>query len=530
LCYQVDINFDQASRDIESMRKLKTDFTRNLTTGSLYEAPYDDHKDLMSGDQPHTQTTSELVWPRVQHTNAEDEEPSESRNEAERPPQSSSSLLHHLVFAKDGEHCSEKVTDGVDVGAATQASLMQQRRKISTNMVTTFESFTQTNPEPDEVENSEKLSYQRRHRRNCAALRISTTDLISLIKTNTEDKEPIEEVSILSPEPISPGQQLEVKHSIPQFMKDVPPLPTGTRDSVDQSIGLIAWRDTTNTGGGLSVKDRGNGNPRESANSVATIKNDCARLNLESPAKFKVRVRTSLSETSYNQFTDESVPLAHSKSTRSPARKKLKVKVPGHSLQQGQKEKLMHGTVLKQCNSLADLSHSPRNASLKRHGQFTSEPIREEIALNIPNISLKSVVECDNGSFSSQPSDQFDLLYSPSLSNAQAGTAVPAFNRKYKRRQELSMDYWPPGKSEPKLRYKFSFLKHRVNGRKPSMPGKAREPDFLCQRIEKDGNKTNVRGAASTRSDETKGRVLRWARGARRILRSYVRKTLDGST
>jgi hypothetical protein len=523
----VDIDLDQASKDPESTRKTTTDFTREFTTESLYAATFDGYKDLLSGEQPNAPTTSELDRPRVQHINAEDEELSDLIDDATHSLQSSLFLPRHSVFDKDVEHCPEK-TNRMNIGVATQTLVMHQKRKASTKIGETFESVMPTKLRSDKVEDVEKLSYKRRHRRNCAALRINTTDLISPIKTNTEEKEPTEEVSILSPEPVSPGRQLKVKNSIPQLMKALPPLPPESRGSVDQDITLTAGKDTTDMGGGLSVKDRGNGKQGGSSGPIGTITNERVKPNTETPPKFKVRVRTSPSETSCGQFTDGSVLLAHSKSTGSHARKKLKVKVPGHSLQQGQKGKLLHGAVLKQCNSVADLSHSPRNVSLKHRGEFISEPICGEIALGIPNVSLRSVVECGNGSISSQPSDQFDLVHLPSLSNVQAGISAAAFKCKDKRRQELLMDYWPPRNSEPKLRHKFSFLKHHINGGKPSMLGRAREPSLPCQRLEKNENKPNVMQSAElTRLDESVGRVLRWARGAKRIVRSYVRKTLD---
>ncbi|KAI0430567.1 hypothetical protein F5Y09DRAFT_355850 [Xylaria sp. FL1042] len=66
----------------------------------------------------------------------------------------------------------------------------------------------------------------RRHRRNHAALRISTTNLPG------EDNEGHPHITptcstapLISPKPISPARQLKVKNSIPQLMKALPPLP-----------------------------------------------------------------------------------------------------------------------------------------------------------------------------------------------------------------------------------------------------------------------------------------------------------------
>ncbi|KAI1323241.1 hypothetical protein F5Y16DRAFT_351292 [Xylariaceae sp. FL0255] len=66
----------------------------------------------------------------------------------------------------------------------------------------------------------------RRHRRNHATLRISTTNL------PRDDNEGYPHIRpscstapIISPKPISPARQLKVKNSIPQLMKALPPLP-----------------------------------------------------------------------------------------------------------------------------------------------------------------------------------------------------------------------------------------------------------------------------------------------------------------
>ena len=66
----------------------------------------------------------------------------------------------------------------------------------------------------------------RQHRRNNAALRISTTNL----QRNSEEILPhmvprCSTTDILSPKPISPVRQLRLKNSIPQLMKALPPLP-----------------------------------------------------------------------------------------------------------------------------------------------------------------------------------------------------------------------------------------------------------------------------------------------------------------
>ncbi|ODA77362.1 hypothetical protein RJ55_06990 [Drechmeria coniospora] len=75
--------------------------------------------------------------------------------------------------------------------------------------------------------------HKRRHRRNAAATRIDTDGLAD-IGAALDLAPPESEMAILSPEPISPAGQLRVKHSIPQLMKALPPLPreaNGTPDA-----------------------------------------------------------------------------------------------------------------------------------------------------------------------------------------------------------------------------------------------------------------------------------------------------------
>ena len=66
----------------------------------------------------------------------------------------------------------------------------------------------------------------RHHRRNNAALRISTTSLARKSEEILPHMIPrCSTTAILSPKPISPVRQLRLKNSIPQLMKTLPPLP-----------------------------------------------------------------------------------------------------------------------------------------------------------------------------------------------------------------------------------------------------------------------------------------------------------------
>ncbi|KAI1118850.1 hypothetical protein F5Y14DRAFT_461644 [Nemania sp. NC0429] len=66
----------------------------------------------------------------------------------------------------------------------------------------------------------------RRHRRNHAALRISSTNLPRGDNEGHPHITPTcSTVPLMSPKPISPARQLKLKNSIPQLMKSLPPLP-----------------------------------------------------------------------------------------------------------------------------------------------------------------------------------------------------------------------------------------------------------------------------------------------------------------
>ncbi|KAI1810052.1 hypothetical protein GGS20DRAFT_229088 [Poronia punctata] len=66
----------------------------------------------------------------------------------------------------------------------------------------------------------------RRHKRNHAALRISTTNLPRDDNEGHPHIKPTcSTAPLISPKPISPARQLKVKNSIPQLMKTLPPLP-----------------------------------------------------------------------------------------------------------------------------------------------------------------------------------------------------------------------------------------------------------------------------------------------------------------
>lgn len=66
----------------------------------------------------------------------------------------------------------------------------------------------------------------RRHKRNLAALRISTSNLLRGVNEGYPHLTPsCSTAPLLAPKPISPARQLKVKNSIPRLMKALPPIP-----------------------------------------------------------------------------------------------------------------------------------------------------------------------------------------------------------------------------------------------------------------------------------------------------------------
>ncbi|KAI1156100.1 hypothetical protein F4825DRAFT_476658 [Nemania diffusa] len=113
----------------------------------------------------------------------------------------------------------------------TLDSSSSRRPKSLSNVETTAESDEVVKQEAGQREEDTKpeTGYNpqfRRHRRNHAVLRISTTNLPRKDNEGHPHITPkCSTVPLISPKPISPARHLKVKNSIPQLMKALPPLP-----------------------------------------------------------------------------------------------------------------------------------------------------------------------------------------------------------------------------------------------------------------------------------------------------------------
>lgn len=184
----------------------------------------------------------------------------------------------------------------------------------------------------------------RRHRRNHAVPRISTTNL------PREDNEghphitpTCSTVPLMSPKPISPARQLKVKNSIPQLMKSLPPLPgvlgydlpsttTDVPEEDEFAEILVPFRFR-------SPEASPRSNQLDNTKSTPTM--DGAVLNPQRDGlRFRLRIKTDCSETSHadddgyqlgrssNKKTDDEI---RENSTRRCGRNKLKIRSPRRS-------------------------------------------------------------------------------------------------------------------------------------------------------------------------------------------------------
>ncbi|KAI0457710.1 hypothetical protein F5B21DRAFT_512452 [Xylaria acuta] len=165
-------------------------------------------------------------------------------NESYSPARPCEPLLNNgFVSQGMNENCEVSIQNeshhhelsvGCIEGLAPQTALDSPRpgQPVSPSMVETLaesdeeeKEETKQKPKNHELETNQNQQF-RRHRRNHAVLRISTT---TLPREDNEGHPHItptcSTVPLVSPKPISPARQLKVKNSIPQLMKALPPLP-----------------------------------------------------------------------------------------------------------------------------------------------------------------------------------------------------------------------------------------------------------------------------------------------------------------
>jgi hypothetical protein len=397
-----------------------------------------------------------------------------------------------------------------------------------------------------------------RHRRNVAAVRISTTDLHGEPGHIEDGSIHKQELDILSPEPISPARGLKVQNSIPQLMKALPPLPSGVVDGERQDLqslrqqndefdnkqvsNLSELRDTI-------LESKVGHLPQEMPIGSTQV----YQGRQSSPAKFKVRVKPSYSPligaSSVQNAEAEGLVAERQYCSVTQIKPRLKLKLSRSQLGQGRLtpgEGIVRPNRLKQCNSLADLAlystvGTNGGQSWANSGNSTSECRLERCVLTT---SENQHVQSSTETGSPQHSDPFNISYPPSpggntsnkqsLSSSNKDTLV--------QRPSCSLDGHPI--EENGLRKKMSLFRLRIaesltaNASKKCKTQQLERNDSHITSITFKGSETDINSIVNNASRSNNkirpawmtNRVKRWATDARQALRSYVRRTLDRSS
>lgn len=405
---------------------------------------------------------------------------------------------------------------------------------------------------------TEGNAYRRRHRRNAAAMRINTVGLSDLGGSRQELSPPKEELTILSPEPISPARQLRVKNSIPQLMKALPPLPgeaagESSQDDQDDQDSPEAGNPHSRHDGSFSDNAFCNEKSLSDDSRTASPANAQGERQ-ESPRKFKVRVRTSSSPSRVSDVG--SLPKSYRKGRQGDLRQnfslaakpRLKLKLSRSQLGQarsGHGGSLTRTNRLKQCNSLADLA-SPSSRKMCAGKGYARDDAEYRPGSAAGDGSWEPCEgNTDQPDPSPQPSDQFNIPYPPSPDKVEALPRSSASTNKVtlSEMRSFNSDVNPVGYRG--LRHKLSVLRFRITGTPVAGAPKgagavaqfdgAGETPQACTTC----NAPNINGdtsgetkgrAISTRSERVGGRVKRWASDAKQAVRAYVRRTLDRSS
>lgn len=402
---------------------------------------------------------------------------------------------------------------------------------------------------------AESNGQKRRHRRNAAALRISTAGLNDSEKSRQKLSPPREEVTILSPEPISPVRQLRVKNSIPHLMKALPPLP-GEATSAPGCEGLDSRgaaeppepcaqkghclaKEACPDGGSLSGKTSSS-LPPNVARALEASSSKLKILDGIVPATSGISGAGSHFRSSEREQQDG----PQQKSCQG-AKPRLKLKLSRSRLDRtrsGLGGMAIRTNRLKQCNSLADLAvRSHKDATA--HQSFARDEAQERPRSAAGDGSWASRDgNVDEPNLSPQLSDQFNIPYPPSLQEAEVPRRPSTSTNKATLSEMHSFSSDAHSAVEPRgLRQKLSMFRLRITGglaaaetcKDAEVAAGLDCKGSAATHGPEDGGETGgqVKGRAiSTRSERMGGKVRRWASDAKQAVRSYVRRTLDRSS
>ena len=385
---------------------------------------------------------------------------------------------------------------------------------------------------------SRRLS-QKHHQRQPTVLRIST-DSVMADRDGLENKHPPSNAKIVAPAPVSPVRLLKVKNSIPQLMKALPPLPAeaaqhSSESSTSTQLPILQLSKPINLDSGGEQK---NVKPLERlSDGGASI-----------PPKFRLRIAHS-STCSLDQV-DEQTPLRPTESQpdlASPSKPKLKVRVsrsPGKQWQPNPESTILRSPALKQCNSLADLEHCSRldlfTNQCRLGERFMPTGVSDDCEIDHQYSAANGPRESDT---SPPLSDQFDLEYNALVKaeanspQCQQGRQSEAMSAPGTRSDSCSLRPRVLVGNPRGLRQKLSMLRLKLGahrGARVNRPA-ALPVDFEAliestNQPEADHEPRPSDCVVSARSEKKSGRVKRWATGAKRAVRSYVKRSWDRSS
>lgn len=395
---------------------------------------------------------------------------------------------------------------------------------------------------PSQVQEAHKRPRKRnspgKHRRNPAnvfsgplVLDDSMHPNLSIAKADTP---------ILSPNPISPSQQLKLTRSIPHLMKSLPPLPReadeqcespGSSSGPEVSTRLLFTSPTKSL---IPFECEDN-------SSFLAPKTGCEEDPEEVKAKsskFRIKMKTSQRNNSQDSGDSEEAPAERAGDYKRP---RLKLKISRSQMKQGNlppSGTVIHSPELKMCSSLSELRSCPKQ------DLFTRRSSLDGGSANKPYTGLdgglKAINKVVGFESSPMPSDQFDIPYPQTVRGKKV--TISSDSGHGQGEDEAKIVSGSTGRRG--LRQKVSLLRLRVTGPPPakSQTKRRRRSSNISgshERSSSSSHKAGGKGLIKSRAEgqhkvkagpKKRARSMRkWAFEARRVVRSCVRR-LDRSS
>ncbi|KAH8158139.1 hypothetical protein CIB48_g10108 [Xylaria polymorpha] len=459
---------------------------------------------------------------------------------------------HEVSIQNESQHYTLSVDCINELASRTALDSPRSGRLVSSPIVETSagpdekEEETKQKPESHESETSHNQQF-RRHRRNHAVLRISTT---TLPREDNEGHPHItptcSTVPLVSPKPISPARQLKVKNSIPQLMKALPPLPGALGYDLPLATTDVSEEDEfaeilvpfsfhqPNEPSQPNQLQAANLGPTMGGGTVPNVQRD--------GPKFRLKIKTNgCSETSY---ADEDVPQLERvsdtdisdeifrKNIRSRNKNKLKVRSPRRSrLSSSHYSTVRHNPGLETRRIVTDLiQQKPRDL-------FSIPPKSEAMVLRkrrkpLPQLVCTEAVTVATPDVSGTvPSDErVSSASHQALSNISTGNnEMPTFDI------DTRISSMPPHG----LIKRLSNLRALLSSATPSAPRIRATGSLRIQKVTRSASnnadfdiKNSLKTIGSSTTEVTqrrfgrriRARLSRWVKGAKTAMRKCVNK------